>query len=67
MIVHVDWHTVYSYSRPVRELHSELCVVPVERSNQRVLLGTIAVDPPTDPAVCTRSSGFPAAPRASAR
>ena len=28
---------------------------------------TIAVEPPTDPAVCTRSSGLPAAPRASAR
>ena len=28
---------------------------------------TIAVDPPTEPAVCTRNSGLPAAPRASAR
>ena len=28
---------------------------------------TIAVEPPTDPAVCTRSNGLPAAPRASER
>ena len=28
---------------------------------------TIAVEPPTEPAVCTRSSGLPAAPSASAR
>ena len=28
---------------------------------------TIAVDPPTEPAVCTRNSGLPVAPRASAR
>ena len=27
---------------------------------------TIAVDPPTEPAVCTRRSGLPTAPRASA-
>ena len=28
---------------------------------------TIAVEPPTEPAVCTRSKGLPAAPSASAR
>ena len=28
---------------------------------------TTAVDPPTDPAVCTRSNGLPTAPSASAR
>src|SRR5690242_20855312 len=31
------------------------------------LLATTAVDPPTEPAVCTRSSGLPTAPSASAR
>ena len=31
------------------------------------LAATFAVDPPTEPAVCTRSKGFPVAPRASAR
>ena len=31
------------------------------------LAATSAVDPPTEPAVCTRSSGFPVAPRESAR
>src|ERR1700735_237753 len=31
------------------------------------LAATIAVAPPTDPAVCTRSSGLPIAPSASAR
>ena len=29
-------------------------------------LATTAVEPPTEPAVCTRSSGFPVAPMASA-
>ena len=28
---------------------------------------TMAVDPPTDPAVCTRNIGLPTAPRAGAR
>ena len=46
MIVHVDWRTVYTYSRPVHGLHSELCVMPVQRSNQRVPVGTITIDPP---------------------
>ena len=31
------------------------------------LAATIAVEPPTEPAVCTRSSGLPTAPSASAR
>src|SRR5665213_261199 len=31
------------------------------------LAATIAVDPPTEPAVCTRIMGLPTAPRASAR
>ncbi len=31
------------------------------------LAATIAVEPPTEPAVCTRNSGLPTAPRASAR
>jgi hypothetical protein len=31
------------------------------------LAATMAVDPPTDPAVCTRNRGLPTAPRASAR
>ena len=31
------------------------------------LAATIAVDPPTDPAVCTRIIGLPTAPSASAR
>ena len=31
------------------------------------LAATTAVEPPTDPAVCTRISGLPAAPRASAK
>ena len=31
------------------------------------LAATMAVDPPTDPAVCTRNSGLPTAPSASAR
>ena len=30
-------------------------------------LATTAVDPPTEPAVCTRRIGLPAAPSASAR
>lgn len=31
------------------------------------LAATSAVEPPTEPAVCTRSIGLPTAPRASAR
>ena len=46
MIVHVEWHTEYTYSLPVRQLHSELCVMPGERANQRVLRATILVQPP---------------------
>ena len=34
---------------------------------RRATAATIAVEPPTEPAVCTRSSGLPAAPSASAR
>jgi transglutaminase-like putative cysteine protease len=46
MIVHVEWRTRYTYSLPVRQLHSELCVVPGERANQRVTVATIRVQPP---------------------
>jgi len=46
MIVHVEWRTRYTYSLPVQQLHSELCVVPGERPNQRVNVSTIRVQPP---------------------
>ena len=39
----------------------------VDAGLRPAMAATIAVEPPTEPAVCTRSSGLPAAPSASAR
>lgn len=46
MIVHIEWKTVYRYTQPVRQLHSEVCLLPGDRpSGQKLLHGTVATTP----------------------
>lgn len=50
MIVHVHWETTYRYTQPVRQLHSEICLLPASRpSGQRLVSGSVTTSPVTDP------------------
>ncbi len=50
MIVHIEWETTYQYTRPVRQLHSEICLLPSDRPNgQRLVSGRVVTSPVTDP------------------
>ncbi|MEX2373456.1 MAG: transglutaminase family protein [Dehalococcoidia bacterium] len=50
MKVHVLWETTYRYTQPVRQLHSEICLLPADRPNgQRLIRGGVTTDPVTTP------------------
>jgi len=50
VIVRVHWETTYTYTQPVRQLHSEICLLPASRpSGQRLISGGVTTTPVTDP------------------
>lgn len=50
MIVHVEWDTRYLYAQPVRQLRSQVCLLPTTRpGGQRLLNGSLQAWPATAP------------------
>lgn len=50
MILHINWETTYRYTQPVRQLHSEICMLPGTRTGgQRLVRGQLSIDPGTEP------------------
>ncbi|MEI7925270.1 MAG: transglutaminase family protein [Chloroflexota bacterium] len=49
----IHWETTYTYDAPVRSLHTELRVLPADRAGQRLVDGTIHLDPPARPFALT--------------
>jgi len=50
VIVRVEWETTYTYSQPVSQLHSEICLLPANRVNgQRLVSGTVTSSPAISP------------------
>lgn len=45
----IHWETTYSYETPVRSLHTELRLLPADRAGQRLLDGTLHLNPPARP------------------
>ncbi|MEI6135985.1 MAG: transglutaminase family protein [Chloroflexota bacterium] len=41
----MHWETTYEYARPAVSLHTELRVLPADRAGQRLVDGTISLDP----------------------
>ena len=41
----LHWETTYSYEAPVRSLHTELRLLPADRGGQRLIEGTILLNP----------------------
>ena len=48
-------------------LHRRVLAVAFEKQSESNAMWALSIAPPTEPAVCTRSSGLPVAPSASAR
>ncbi len=49
MLIGVRWETTYQYSDPVRLLHTELRVLPVHGFGQRLVSGSIHLEPESRP------------------
>ena len=58
----VHWETTYEYARPAVSLHTELRVLPADRAGQRLVDGTISLDPHARAVRTRRRVGQPLPP-----